>query len=172
MQMIAKQDLGACSGCGLSMEAGEWVKLHPNGAIHVGCAPRASATLAARPTNSLLLFADPVQDQQPEVKQQIRATALKFSGESFSEERDRPRLIGQLGDVFDLMKDGQWRTLTEIATAAHCPEQSAGSRLRDFRKTMFGAHQVFRRPVEGRPGLYEYRLLPRGKVRSDGRIAV
>lgn len=38
----------------------------------------------------------------------------KFHGATFDEKRDRSRLTGQLGRVFEVMKDGQWRTLPEI----------------------------------------------------------
>jgi hypothetical protein len=54
------------------------------------------------------------------------------------------------------MKDGQWRTLEQIADMTGDPTPSVSAQLRHLRKPRFGSHTVDRRHVGG--GLYEYRL--------------
>lgn len=93
-----------------------------------------------------------------------------FDGDTFEPEKDAARLGKQLRSVFDVMKDGEWRSLGTIANAIQYATASGGSfekgiraseasisaRLRDFRKAKFGGHTVERRRVNG--GLFEYRL--------------
>jgi hypothetical protein len=62
----------------------------------------------------------------------------------------------QLTKVRDLMLDGQWRSLIEIAAATGSPQASVSARLRDLRKAKFGGYTVERRLLS--PGLYEYRV--------------
>lgn len=74
-----------------------------------------------------------------------------------TDESSRPqRLSRQLSDIRDLMLDGQWRSLAEIATATGHPEASISAQLRHLRKPRFGAYTVSRRHVEH--GLYQYRV--------------
>ena len=75
------------------------------------------------------------------------------AGETFDAKRDGKRLNAQAAHVFRLMKDGQWRTLAEIAAATEHPEASVSARLRDFRKV---GYVVDRQHVER--GLWRYRL--------------
>lgn len=85
-------------------------------------------------------------------------------GTTFSNVTSSPetvRLNGQIKRIFDLMRDGQWRTLRQIASATKCLETSASTRLRDLRKPRFGGHKVELRHVPGYPGLFEYRLILR-----------
>lgn len=82
---------------------------------------------------------------------------LTFDGETFEHDRDSVRLSRQLYSVLDLMRDGKWRTLREIATKTNNPESSISARLRDLRKPRFGAHTVEREYVN--QGLYRYRLI-------------
>lgn len=70
-----------------------------------------------------------------------------------------PRLSRQVVRVQDLMRDGQWRTLRDIATTVGASEPSASARLRDLRKPAFGSYNVERRK-SGVPGVYEYRIGP------------
>ena len=84
-----------------------------------------------------------------------------FSGQTYSEELDGPRLNSQLGRVFSLMVDGKWRTLGEILAATGDPEASISARLRDFRKPQFGGHTMESERIDG--GLWRYRLLCEGK---------
>ena len=83
--------------------------------------------------------------------------SIAFDGETYSPKRDFIRLDGQLGRVFNLMKDGQWRTLNEISDAVGGSEASCSSRLRDCRKIRYGSHTVSRWHVGN--GLYKYRLV-------------
>lgn len=85
----------------------------------------------------------------------------EFDGATYDHDRDHLRLGAQAQRVVDLMRDGQWRTLSEIATATGDPEASVSARLRDLRKPKFGRHDIGRRQRdESMPGLYEYRWQP------------
>lgn len=80
-----------------------------------------------------------------------------FSGLTFDRERDGSRLVKQYGTVFDLMRDGQWRTLDEISRLTGAPTHSASARLRDMRKKRHGSHTVLREYVS--KGIFRYRLI-------------
>lgn len=80
-----------------------------------------------------------------------------FDGVTYEPSRDRKRLSAQYDAVFNLMKDGRFRTLTAIAMSVHAPEQSVGARLRDFRKEKFGSHKVEKYHLGA--GLWKYRLI-------------
>lgn len=88
--------------------------------------------------------------------------AFNFDGKTFDHELDQARLGDQAQRVFDLMKDGEWRTLAEIEAETGDPQSSISARLRDFRKVKCGGHAVNRkRRGEGFSGLFEYQLTPR-----------
>lgn len=78
-----------------------------------------------------------------------------FDGKTY-EHSDGPRLGVQLAQVASLMRDGQWRTLYEIAHATGYPTQSVSARLRDLRKPRYGSHPVERRRVSA--GVFQYRV--------------
>jgi hypothetical protein len=80
-----------------------------------------------------------------------------FDGETYERERDQARLERVYDRVWQIMKDGQARSLPMIATLAKCSETSASARLRDFRKAKFGAHTVERKYLCG--GMWLYRLV-------------
>ena len=80
-----------------------------------------------------------------------------FSGSDFNPARDQDRLANQYQDIFNLMSDGKWRTLSEIAHLTGHPEASVSAQLRHARKPKFGSHAVNKRYVLN--GLYEYQLL-------------
>ena len=83
-----------------------------------------------------------------------------FDGETYVQGIDKERLTGQLRRVFDLMQDGQWRTLREIKDVAGGTDASCSARLRDLRKDKFGAFVVNRRRRgEASKGIHEYQLL-------------
>ena len=88
-------------------------------------------------------------------------SSLNFDGPTFVPGFDAERLKGQMRRVFDLMKDGQWRTLREISSFHDCHDSEAAisARLRDLRKIRFGGFMVDRRR-RGDPGsgLFEYRV--------------
>ena len=84
----------------------------------------------------------------------------RFDGETFDQELDGKRLTSQLEQVFRLMVDSKWRTLSEISGVTGGSESGVSARLRDFRKSRFGSHEVQRRRKgQGRSGLWEYRLI-------------
>lgn len=82
--------------------------------------------------------------------------SMQFDGETYDEARDGPRLNRQAQLVFDVVKDGRWRTLHAIAEQTGEPEASVSARLRDLRKARFGGHSVDRRYIA--QGVWEYRL--------------
>jgi predicted transcriptional regulator len=81
-----------------------------------------------------------------------------FGGTTYDPALDHDRLKRQLGRVWDCMKDGCWRTLSEIEAVTGDPQASVSARLRDLRKEQFGAYLVSRRRKDGR-GTWEYRVL-------------
>ena len=82
-------------------------------------------------------------------------------GKTFAKAKDEKRLNKQARAVWNLMRDGIWRTLAEISNATREPEASISARLRDFRKPKFGGHQVWRR--RRTEGAWEYRLIPKAR---------
>lgn len=94
------------------------------------------------------------------IEEQRQAGLPDFDGETYQREHDYVRLSGQSQAVFTLMSDGVWRTLEEVGEVLGYPAQSVSARLRDFRKTKFGAYRVERRARGSRDhGLFEYRLV-------------
>lgn len=79
-----------------------------------------------------------------------------FDGKTYEPTKDKVRLNRQLQVIFDCMKDGYWRTLSDIASFTKEPEASVSARLRDLRKVRFGEHKVERR--RRTEGLFEYSL--------------
>ena len=86
--------------------------------------------------------------------------APRFNGPEYVPDRDNPALAGQMLRIFDLMKDGNWRTVTEIAGTTNDPENSVSAQLRHLRKPRFGSYRVNRRrrDFRGRGALFEYQL--------------
>lgn len=83
-----------------------------------------------------------------------------FTGDNYSPKNDDERLTGQLKRIFDLMKDGNWRTLSEISEITGDPQASISAQLRHLRKVRFGLHIVLKRNRGDRGhGLFEYRLI-------------
>lgn len=66
-------------------------------------------------------------------------------------------LNGKIADIFECMKDGQWRTLTWLEKQVGMTGSGTSAALRSLRKPKYGGHTVERRYVGGR--LYEYRLI-------------
>ena len=83
--------------------------------------------------------------------------SLRFNGDDYSPIRDDARLSSQYRRIFDLMKDGRWRTLGVIEDVTGDPPASISAQLRHMRKERFGGHKVERRYLF--EGLYEYRLI-------------
>ena len=87
-----------------------------------------------------------------------------FDGDDYNDKRDRNRLTGQIRRVYELMKDGQWRSLDQIHNATGDPHASISAQLRHLRKPKFGSHVVQKDHLGN--GLYMYRLL--GRKKTDG----
>lgn len=81
-----------------------------------------------------------------------------FVGSDYSPERDQSRLSAQHERIRELMLDGAWRTLGEIARITGDPEASVSAQLRHLRKEEFGSHTVNKRHISR--GLYEYQVIP------------
>lgn len=91
-----------------------------------------------------------------------------FDGKTYEPERDYARLTGQLGRVFELMKDGEWRTIPQIVQQTRGSPQAISARLRDYRKPKYGGHTVERKFISA--GVWAYRLvvLDEGFPRARG----
>lgn len=83
-----------------------------------------------------------------------------FDGVTYDAQRDHVRLKGQQEAVYELMKDGQWRTLRWISERLKQPEASISARLRDLRKVKYGSHVVDKECHAG--GVWIYRVRVRG----------
>jgi len=84
-----------------------------------------------------------------------------FDGRSYEPTRDGDRLNTQLAAVRHILADGRWRTMTEIsrelaAINIYASENSISARIRDLRKSKFGAYDIQRRYIEN--GLWAYRM--------------
>jgi hypothetical protein len=154
---IARTVMGDCAGCGLRIEEGEYFASQDGLLVHHGCSSKGSMTGAA-PQVGMFLFDDTQLAAIEKAKEVVGVNQVSFDGATVLG-IDSPRLAGQLAKVYELMKDGQYRTLAQIASAAGCLETSASARLRDLRKARFGNHAVESRRVEGTTALYEYRLI-------------
>ncbi len=85
--------------------------------------------------------------------------APHFNGPVYEAEHDHARLTKQHERIRDLMLDGMWRTLDEIAVATGDPAASISAQLRHLRKARFGGWTVEKRARALRErGLFEYRL--------------
>lgn len=101
----------------------------------------------------------------------INLSRARFNGPEYQPRRDDIRLKGQIKRVFDLMRDGRWRTLDEIATATGDPAASVSAQLRHLRKPRFGGYVVERRSRKG--PLFEYRLiLPTPPAPEQGSLPI
>jgi hypothetical protein len=89
----------------------------------------------------------------------------EFNGDDYQPERDKPRLQAQMKRIFDLMSDGQWRTLQEIADTTKDPPSSVSAQLRHLRKKRFGGYLVERDHMGN--GLYKYRVLSNEATRME-----
>jgi hypothetical protein len=82
------------------------------------------------------------------------------------EGRDVDRLSGQTRRIYELMCDGQWRTLEQIEEETGDPQASISAQLRHLRKHRFGGHQIDKRRVVygnnlSSDALWEYKLTKR-----------
>ena len=85
---------------------------------------------------------------------------FQFSGSDYDRKLDQTRLTGQLLDIFNLMRDEQYRTLDEISSETRHPAASISAQLRHLRKPKFGSYTVNKRRRGDRAsGLFEYQLV-------------
>jgi hypothetical protein len=96
---------------------------------------------------------------------QFEGKRNKFDGAEYVPALDDRRLTGQILRVYECMKDGKWRTLSELsldvafASGKHDGEASLSAQLRNLKKEKWGAHTIERRARGDREhGLYEYML--------------
>lgn len=85
----------------------------------------------------------------------------RYDGDVYDPALDDSRLDTQLGQVWEVISDGEWRTLDEISQKmpGRAPHASVSAQLRHLRKKRFGAHIIEKRPRGDRSnGLFEYRL--------------
>lgn len=83
---------------------------------------------------------------------------MRFDGDDYQPERDDERLTGQILRVWNVVKDGGWRTLAHISLITGDPEASISAQLRHLRKPRFGGHFVEKQYVSN--GIYLYRVTP------------
>ena len=165
--ILAKTSMGICT-CGAAIEAGEAYYPRQAGAVHVGCPERQTAVSQSTVTEtSGFLFSEMETATIEDAKATLGVSHISFDGPT-AMQIDTARLAGQLARVYTLMSDGRFRTLSAIAEAAGCMEQSASARLRDLRKKKFGGHQIIPRRLSVEPLVYEYQLVPNTAKEPDG----
>lgn len=86
----------------------------------------------------------------------------RFNGADYKHDRDSARLTNQYIDIFNLMADGEFRSLSKIAALTGHHESSISAQLRHMRKERFGSHIVNRRHILN--GLFEYQLIVNTKA--------
>lgn len=84
-------------------------------------------------------------------------TEFKFDGSDYLPKRDDVRLTKQSDKIFNLMRDGVYRTLEQISQLTKEPQASVSAQLRHLRKPKFGSHTINKR-YRGE-GLFEYQLI-------------
>lgn len=87
---------------------------------------------------------------------------MQFDGSTFDASQDGHRLTTQMNAVREMMLDGQWHSIPQIAlhlrrAGMACTEPSISARIRDLRKARFGNYRVERRREPG-SGLFLYRV--------------
>lgn len=80
----------------------------------------------------------------------------EFDGVTYSPELDGARLTTQFMRVKNLMLDGGWHSLAEIARRVGGSEAGVSARIRDLRKPRNGSLNVDRHRAEN--GLWLYRV--------------
>lgn len=84
---------------------------------------------------------------------------FEFKGSSYNKKLDRERLSCQLDEIYSLMKNGAWYTVTDIAKSLHLKnESSVSAQIRNLRKSPFN-FTIERRNRNHVRGLSEYRLI-------------
>ena len=81
----------------------------------------------------------------------------RFDGSDYNHIRDFVRLHGQMKRIWEIVKDGQWHTLSDLSKKTGDPEASISAQLRHLRKPRFGGHTIEKQRFPS--GQYEYRLV-------------
>jgi hypothetical protein len=115
-----------------------------------------------RDSGGTLVVADSGRSVSRSNEQQVAALGSPklFGGETYDPTLDKVRLKAQLVRVRELMRDGKWRSLSEIAATTGDPEASVSARLRNLRQPKHGLWTVDRRRRS--QSLWEYRLGGKG----------
>lgn len=100
-------------------------------------------------TRQLDIFDLPIPD---------KVEAFPFKGSDYDPKYDLKRLTGQLKDIYNLMKDGKFRTLREIESITGHPQASISAQLRNLRNRF--KMTLNKQPRGDREsGLFEYRVI-------------
>jgi hypothetical protein len=134
-------------GCGRILELPDWIEVH--------------LLKAAWPEQVMFYREPPTRKAKREDTEPLFDLTAHFNGSDYDPSLDDPRLKAQILRVFDLMRDREWRTLSEISEATSDPPASVSAQLRHLRKARFGAYAVNKRSRGHREsGLFEYQLDP------------
>jgi predicted transcriptional regulator len=99
------------------------------------------------------------QIQNSDSQQQINFNQ-PFEGSDFNPVFDQKRLSTQLLEIFSLMQDKTFRTLSEIEKITGHGQSSISAQLRNLRKQKFGSHTLNKkRRGQGSQGLFEYQII-------------
>lgn len=89
-----------------------------------------------------------------------------FSGSDYVPKHDQERLTKQIPRVYEVMRDGKYRTIKEICAeiffrfGENYPETSVSANTRNLRKVPFGSHNVVKRHRgERKNGCWEYAIV-------------
>ncbi len=85
------------------------------------------------------------------------STKTRFDGSDYNHIRDFVRLHGQMKRIWEIVKDGQWHTLSDLSKKTGDPEASISAQLRHLRKPRFGGYTIEKQRCPD--SRYEYRLV-------------
>jgi len=84
----------------------------------------------------------------------------EFDGAVYVPHYDKKRLTGQLERIFNLMKDGKFRTVNQIHDVLGYPQASISAQLRNLKKERYGGHGLEKQHVGDRAnGLWEFKII-------------
>lgn len=148
---IAQTDM-LCLGCGSLVDVGSLAILRATGTTHPNCEPRTETLPADAAPRDGFLFAMGETGETPMVPGRSKVRAFV----------EVSAYVGQRASVFEVMRDGRFRTLEEIAKATGYLETSVSARLREMKHPEFGGHGVIHQPVCEGSSVREYRLIVNG----------
>lgn len=101
-------------------------------------------------------------ENQLNIFNQQTPKVYNFKGSDYIKELDHDRLSKQIERIYDLMKDGNYRTLfhikniLELRYGTPFPESSISAQLRNLKKVRFGGYVLNKKRISG--GLWEYQI--------------